>query len=305
MKRVLFSSLAATAVLAAACSDNSSAPASNLAMTMASVYTATPAGFSSLSSSYNATGDEGAFAPMFDREGGRGPGGPGFGGPGFGLGGLMGGGLEGSFFGDGIGIAHFGFHIDHDGCAFTAGTGVVCADTTHGLIAKKTIQYKNAGGTLQPSLDSTTASMAVTASVNGTVTRRDSSTSTVSETSTQNVTGLLGASRTVNGNSAGTETTNGKSREGAFTAKRTTSDAINGVVIPKATSSNVFPYPTAGSIARSMTATVTITGQAATTTTRSETITYDGSATAKVVIVKDGVTQNCTLPLPHGRLSCS
>jgi hypothetical protein len=271
---------------------------------MASAYSATPAGFSSLSSSYNATGSEGAFAPEFDHDGGRGPGGPGFGGPGFGLGGLMGGGLEGSFIGDGIGPAHFGFFADR-GCSFVANTGVVCADTTHGLIATKTMQYKDASGTLQSKIDSTTSSVSVNASVNGTVTRRDSSTSTVSETSTQTVTGLLGASRTVNGNSSGTETTNGTSREGTYTAKRTTSDVVNAVVVPKSTTSNWFPYPTGGSITRSMTATVTITGQAATTTSRTETITYDGSTTAKVVIVKDGVTQNCTLPLPHGRISCS
>ena len=75
-------------------------------------------------------------------------------------------------------------------------------------------------------------------------------------------------------------------------------------MIPKATSTNTRPYPTAGKVVRAMSATVTISGQAATTTSRKETITYDGSATAKVVIVKDGVTQNCTLPLPHGRLTC-
>jgi hypothetical protein len=33
-------------------------------------------------------------------------------------------------------------------------------------------------------------------------------------------------------------------------------------------------------------------------------ITYDGTATAKVVITQDGTTQNCTLPLPRGRLTC-
>jgi hypothetical protein len=38
---------------------------------------------------------------------------------------------------------------------------------------------------------------------------------------------------------------------------------------------------------------------------REEDVTYDGSTTAKVVITKNGVTKNCTLPLPHGRLSCS
>lgn len=303
MKRFAVIGFAAAAgVLAIACNDTS-APSSDLAVTMASVYSATPAGFSELSTSYNATGDEGAFAPGFDRHG-RGPGGPGFGGPGFGLG-FMGGGLGGPFLGDGIGGRRDDDHASH--CAFTAGTGIVCADTLRGgLIAAKTIKYATASGTLQSAFDTaTTASVAVTASVNGTSTRRDSSTSTVSESSTQTVTGLLTAQRTVNGNSSGTETTTGTSREGAFTAKRTTSDVVTNVVIPKATSANMHPYPTAGSVARSMSATVTISGQSPTTTTRTETITYDGSATAKVVIVKDGVTQNCTLPLPHGRLTCS
>jgi hypothetical protein len=108
----------------------------------------------------------------------------------------------------------------------------------------------------------------------------------------------------VNGVSASTETTTGTSPKGAFTAKRTAGDTVTGVVIPKATSTNTRPYPTAGKVVRAMSATVTFAGQAATTTSRKETITYDGSATAKVVIVKDGVTQNCTLPLPHGRLTC-
>jgi hypothetical protein len=40
------------------------------------------------------------------------------------------------------------------------------------------------------------------------------------------------------------------------------------------------------------------------TSTREETVTFDGSTTAKVVITKDGITKNCTLPLPFGHLSC-
>lgn len=301
MNKLALSALAAATVAAAACSNDTSAPASDLAVTMASVYNTTPAGFSELSSSYNASGDEGAFAPAFDHMGrGRGPDGPGFG-----LG-LMGGGLGGVFFGDGIGFGPGGPPgFRSSTCPFTAGVGVVCTDSTHGLVATKTIKYTTASGTLQQRADSTTDGVAVASSVKGTTTRRDSSTSTINESSSQTVTGLTGASRTVNGTSAGTETTTGTSKEGKFTATRTTSDKTTGVVIPKGTSSSRAPYPTAGTVSRSMTATVTIDGQSPTTTTRSETITYDGSATAKVVIVKDGVTQNCTLPLPHGRLACS
>jgi hypothetical protein len=37
---------------------------------------------------------------------------------------------------------------------------------------------------------------------------------------------------------------------------------------------------------------------------RREVITYDGSATAKLVITRDGTTKTCSLPLPHGRPVC-
>jgi hypothetical protein len=313
MQRFTLIAFAAAGIFVGACSESTgTAPASRLALDMATTNSATPAGFSELSSSYNASGAEGAFMPAFD----HGPsfGGPGFGGPGFGLG-LMGGGISGQFIGDGFGFAPFGFAghgffgppgFHGSNCAFAAGTGVVCTDTTRdGLIAKKTVKYLTAAGVLQSAFDTaTTASISVTSSVAGTSTHHQS-TSTVNESSTQSVTGLLTALRTVNGSSTGTEATTGTSKEGAFTANRTTSDVTKGLVIPKATTANPRPYPTAGSISRSMSATVTITGQSPTTTTRTETITYDGSATAKVVIVKDGVTQNCTLPLPHGRLTCS
>jgi hypothetical protein len=79
---------------------------------------------------------------------------------------------------------------------------------------------------------------------------------------------------------------------------------VKAVVIPRATTTNTHPYPTAGQIIRAMSATVTITGQTPTTSTRREVITYDGTATAKVVVTQNGTTQNCTLPLPHGRLTC-
>ena len=105
--------------------------------------------------------------------------------------------------------------------------------------------------------------------------------------------------------SRGTENTTGKSTQGAFTAARVVGDTIKGIVIPVGTSTTTPRYPTAGTIIRAMNATVTITGQSPATSSRREVITYDGSATAKVVITQDGTTQNCTLPLPRGRLSCS
>src|SRR5207302_126281 len=49
----------------------------------------------------------------------------------------------------------------------------------------------------------------------------------------------------------------------------------------------------------------TVSGKDPVTSSRKEVVTYDGSATAKVVITKNGTTKNCTLPLPFGRLNCS
>ena len=106
----------------------------------------------------------------------------------------------------------------------------------------------------------------------------------------------------MNGTSAGTELTTGTKEEVAFTASRSAGDTITGVVIPLQDGRPT--YPTAGTVVRSMQATVTLSGGSPSTSSRREVVTYDGSATAKVVITQDGVTKNCTKPLPHGHLTC-
>src|SRR5579885_1298540 len=125
MKRTVITALVLAAIATVACRD-SSAPASALAVTMASAYSAAPAGFTNLSTTYTAATD-GGFLPEFDHEqghghgfGGRGPG------PGFGLG-FMGGGLFGPFLGDDVG---FFFHAD-SACAYSGSTGVTtCGPVT-------------------------------------------------------------------------------------------------------------------------------------------------------------------------------
>lgn len=307
MKKILFVSCAAAGALLAACQDTSTSPASQLAVSMAAAFSATPAGFSELSSSFSTTGDEGPFMPLFDHgmgdRGRGGPGAPGGFGPGFGLG-FMGGGLDGAFLGDGLRP----FHANDANCSFSSSSGVTCTDTTRdGLIVQRVSKYTTASGTVQQKIDSTTNTVAASVSVSGTSTRRDGDKSVVNESSSQTVSGLAKGStqRTENAVSKGTENTTGTSSQGAFTSTRTTGDTITGLVIPIPSTSHTFPYPTAGTVIRSMSATVTISGQSPTTNTRREVVTYDGSATAKVVITQNGTTQNCTLPLPHGHLSCS
>jgi hypothetical protein len=295
---------------AAACSDTTS-PASRLALSLTNAFSATPAGFNQMNSSFVASGGMLAFVPDFH----RGAGGPFEGGP-FdrrkpaGLG-LMGGGLGGAFFGDGIG-AGFGRGPFGDGrlqgnCTFSSSTGFVTCDpiSIGGLTIQRSAKYTDAAGQAQASVDGTTNTINTQLSVTGTITRRDSSTSTINESSNQTVTGLAQGStqRTINGTSGGTEGTNGHSAKGTFTALRTVGDTTTGVVIPIGSEGHPS-YPTAGTIIRSMNVTVTLEGESPASSSRREVITYDGSATASVVITHDGETKTCTLPLPRGHLTC-
>lgn len=133
-----------------------------------------------------------------------------------------------------------------------------------------------------------------------------SATTSVNDASDRTVTGLAKGSteRTVNGRSMGQESTTGESSRGKFTATRVAGDTTTGLVIPVSTDDSKT-YPTAGTVIRAIQASLTYEGQAAITVTRREVVTYDGSATAKVVITENDSTRNCTRPLPRGPLSCS
>ncbi len=313
MKRIALSLVAAAAAGLAACHDGGAPTASNpqLPITLQSAFASALPGTVSLNTSFVGSENDGPFMPEFGSFGMGGGHDHGFGfgppgdGPGFGLG-LMGGGLFGGFDGDGIGHELF---PNDTSCHYASSTGLVtCGPTTHnGLTVKSVLHFQTASGASQAKADSTTNTVTSQVTVSGTETRRDSTTSTINSSSNETVTGLAVGStqRTVNSSSASNESGTGKSPQGSFTDKRVAGDTVKGVVVPAATSSNRFPYPTAGTVIRSMTATVTFTGQSPTTSTRREVITYDGSSTAKVVITHDGTTQNCTLPLPHGHLTCS
>lgn len=301
--------VAAFAILGVACLDTT-APFDELSLTDALI--SLPAGFTSTSNTFGSgDGSATAFMPSAqDRSDGRGgPGGHGGhdGGPG-----MLGGGLGPDFVGGiGFGRGHdhgpFGFGGLSGDCTFSSATGRVscAASTEHGLTILKSASFKKADGTVQSVPDSTTNTINLQIQVTGTVTRRDSAVSKVDNSSDRTVSGLAVGStqRTVNGTSKGEETTTGTIAEGAFTAVRLVGDTTTGLVIPIV--SGKPTYPTAGTVIRSMKATVTIAGGSPTTKSRREVITYDGSATAKIVITQDGVTKNCTLPLPRGMPSCS
>lgn len=320
--RILF--VAGAGVLMAACAtDNATSPLAS-SQAAAALLTA-PLSFGATNSSFvGSSAPSNGFIPTGlgaagNQENHDGPG----------WGGFMGGGIGEAFigglgFGPGIGrgpFENFGRRqagesdseesdaFDHtDNCTLSLTTNrVECATVTQdGLTINRSFSFLDASGAVQQAFDTaTTNTVNVKKSVSGTVTHHETVTSTVNGSSDLTVAGLASGStqRTVNGTSAGTDATTGTRNGVAFTGSRLAGDTTTGLVIPI---QNGHPtYPTAGTIVRRMTATVTVSGQTPSTSSRREVITFDGSATAKVVITHDGVTKNCTKPLPHGRLTCA
>lgn len=321
--------LAGITLAATACSDSLSIGRPLVSRNAISAAFATvPLEFSNVTSSY--AGDTDGLSSMFMP-------GPRMGGF---SGGLMGGGMGDAFNGSmsaGRGFGHNGPFGGRFGGGFTctgsfnAGTGrFVCNPITkNGVTVNQSMAYANSAGAVQQAFDTlTTNTVNVRSTATGTVsfvrdsTKRgngprhighfagDTSTiltanSTVNHSSDRTVSGLAAGStsRRINATSAGTEATTGTSSRGTFSASRAASDTTKDLVVPI---SNGKPtYPTSGIVTRNMKVTVGYAGAAAVTSTRREVITYDGSATAKVVITRDGVTQNCTMPLPRGPLTCS
>lgn len=273
---------------------------------LADAFTALPVGFSSTENSFASAENE-DWRPMRRRHPGRG--GP-FGGA-FGAG-PMGGGI-GPDFQDGEGFragnarGPFGGAVPSADCPFEASVGrAVCAPITdrRGLTVARWVIWKDIGGTVQTSPSATTFSRQTHAEVSGTVPAREGATRTVRHVSDRMITGLEPAStqRTVDGVSSGTETVSGTTAEGAFTAERLVQDSTRGVVIPVRTDGR--SYPIAGSVVRRMKATVTIAGVTSESADWREQLTYDGSATASLVITRNGERKTCTVPLPMGRPVC-
>jgi hypothetical protein len=237
----------------------------------------------------------------------------------------------------------FGEALRCTGAAFNATSQrIECpTQTANGLTVVRSAQYRTTAGAVQQAYDTaTTNSVNFQERVSGTVAytraaadtgRRGhggpgwghgrgsvgrllgdtatilTATTTVALQGERTTTGLAtgATTRVTNGTSAGTESTTGTSSAGAFTARRTTADTTRNVVTPvRAAGSTTPAYPTAGTVIRVMSATLTYTGKTPATYARREVVTYDGTATAKVAITENGTTRNCTQALPRGRLVC-
>jgi len=305
MKQLLTRVPAAACVLAlAACQDSSSPGSTSSTVDVATAFSSLPVGFSNVQSTFDDSTET-------DWTPGRNGSGPHHnGGPEERSGnGMMCGGL-GGFLDIGLGFRGRGVNGGDSvtDCAFEAATGrVACPPQTRdGLTISRSAAYTDASGTAQERFDSvTTNTVNVQVQVSDTRERRNGNSTTVEHASDRTISGLGQGSdrRTIDGTSAGKETTTGSDSTGSFNAVRIIGDTIQGVVVP--TRSEGVSYPTAGTIVRSMYVTATYEGQTPTTASRREVVTFDGSNTASVVITEDGKTQSCTLTLPGHQLSCS
>jgi hypothetical protein len=291
--------VAAVAIAAAACSETS-APDGDSADISAAL-TSSLASFSNTQNSFAGT-DSVAWHPRGDGAPGRRPHarGPGFGG-------LMGGGLAGILVGKGFGHGRGGFALP-DECRFNPATNrVECPPVVRsGLTILKSASYKNAAGTVQQAFDSLTNEVNMQIGVTGTFThRRDSAQTSVAHTSNRTVTGLAPGStqRTINSTSAGRESTEGADVAGRYTLLRVGGDTIDGVIIPVTNDSMGASYPTAGTVIRNITVTLT-RGDVVRSISRREVLTFNGTATATLVITQNGQTKRCTISLPIGRPLC-
>lgn len=315
--RTNLSVLAGVALVAAACGDPMSANERALLSrtNLSSAFETVPVGYTSANTTYNSSGEgQGPMMPGMPGFGlgdhmGRGPGGMDMGG---GMGPMMGGGLGDDFAGGrGLGpdFGH-GHHGDpsamNSSCAYdaTAKRAICTPVTQNGLTVNRSLAWYDAAGAAQSAFDSLKTDVINTkVTVTGTMTRRDSSTSTISNSSDRTVSGLAQGStkHTVNGTAAGNEVTTGKDTAGTFTATRSAADTVKSVIVPVADTTK--RYPTGGTIIRVMTISVK-RASGTTNSSRREVVTYDGSATAKMVVTQDGTTKTCTIPLPMGRPTC-
>ena len=317
--------IAAAGFALAACSDINSSADNTVAL--AAAFQTVPVGFSANSNSFDGSGDAGLpFYPgaisqpvgFHDNPGGGAGGGEhGDRHDGFGKGGLrgllMGGGLGPDFigaigFGKGRGRGPFGIFSLPDSCTYDTGTGrVSCPDKTeHGLTVSASFAFKDDAGASQAKFDTLTTNLVnMKVNVSGTVTRREgTTTSTVKHSSDRTVEGLAPGktARKINGVASAHEDIAGTRDSMKFTAVRDVNDTTSNLVIPIVDGRPTIA--TSGTVIRNMTVSITPEGGTATSKSRREEVTFDGTNVVKVKLTVDGTTQNCTITLPSKKLVC-
>jgi hypothetical protein len=185
-----------------------------------------------------------------------------------------------------------GYRPGVTGCTFTAGSFTCPATLKNGLSVTRTITFTDSTGATQATYDSSaTAKIHVVADVSGDRTNGPW-TATVARHRDFMFTGLLGTetTRTVNGTGSETVTRSRLTKnDSTRTYNVTGSSIVTNVVFP-VTASGGNGWPTSGTIARTLTATIVTGPDSGRTVTRTVTITFDGTQHPAGLVNGEGFT---------------
>lgn len=191
-------------------------------------------------------------------------------------------------------------------CTYDASAGrVVCTPVVReGLTYTRSYAYYDTAGKAQPAPNAATRSMNTQIGVKGTRTTAKGDTVSIDRSSNTTLSGLGKgvATHTINGTEHGTTTSSYTIYWGKVSATETFDVVTKDVVVQAEAKSR---WPLSGSTSRTSTTVATLEKTLTRTATSSETVTYNGTSVVPVVIVRDGVTHNCTRDLSTGKNTCS
>jgi hypothetical protein len=207
-------------------------------------------------------------------------------------------------------------------CQFDGASGQFgCADARKGNVnLTRKVIFRDADGNVQSSFDkTTTASVEVQTSADGTTSRPGGGTATIHRTGDMITSGLAGeeTTHTLNGTEQGTVDGAWTLPDGTMATESTTiSDSTHNLVIPVPAKSDGMrpggpgaglnvppPFPLSGSRTHATTTTST-RGSETKTTSLTRTETFDGTGVVQVVITINGETKNCTVDLVSHTNTC-
>lgn len=189
------------------------------------------------------------------------------------------------------------------GCTLLDGRRVCSGGPADGTLTQtRSFAFYDANGALQAAFDpTTTASINVQMTLNGTITRPQMS-STITRARNMTLSGLAGAEtqRTWNGTGTGTQNSTATGERGTRTYSGISDDTTTNVVFSLPRSEH--PWPESGTIVHRMSATATFEGARSETRTfaRRAMVTFNGTA---IVSLQVG-TRNCTLNLQTRAVTC-
>jgi hypothetical protein len=191
-------------------------------------------------------------------------------------------------------------------CVFDPATGqFVCPDRTRdGITFTLRFTLHDASGKVQSARDRNTAAIGTETTAEGTITRENGNTATVSRRGTMMTTGLGpdAKTHTLNGSEQGTIATTITGKDGAkFTTNTTIEDTTRNLVVPVRPADRGAAYPLSG--VRVHTAVTKGPGDRGTLTVRRQE-TFDGTNIVKVELTVNGVTQSCTFDLATKTSTC-